>query len=69
MGFWYKYAKTSLMKHTTTYYAPLEKRGLIVLQLSVGRSDQVSAQYLLTPSLNQCRTWCRGCPQLVDDIY
>ena len=37
--------------------------------LSVGMSvfrslDQVlSAQYLLTPSLDQYQTWCRGCPQ------
>ena len=36
---------------------------------TVGRSvcrsvDQVlSAQYLLTPSLDQYQTWCRGCPQ------
>ena len=49
----------------------------IVLQLSVGRSvgmsvcrsvDKVlSAHYLLTPSLDQYQTWCRGCPQWVDD--
>ena len=32
---------------------------------SIGRSvDQVvSTQYLLTPSLDQYQTWCRGCPQ------
>ena len=39
--------------------------------MSVCRSvDQVlSGQYLLTPSLDQYQTWCRGCPQLVDDPY
>ena len=32
--------------------------------------DQVlSAQYLLTPSLDQYQTWCSGCPQWVDDPY
>ena len=38
---------------------------------SVGRSvDHVlSAQYLLTPSIDQYQTWCRGCPQWVDDPY
>ena len=29
----------------------------------------LSAQYLLTPSLDQYQTWCRGCPQWVDDPY
>ena len=29
----------------------------------------LSAQYLLTPSLNQYQTWCRGCPQWVDNPY
>ena len=29
----------------------------------------LSAQYLLTPSLDQYQTWCRGCPQRVDDPY
>ena len=29
----------------------------------------LSAQYLLTPSLGQYQTWCRGCPQWVDDPY
>ena len=50
---------------------PPWKRGHIVLQLLVCRSvDQVlSAQYLLTPSLDQYQTWCRGCPQWVDDPY
>ena len=45
------------------FMPPLKKH--IVLQLSVGRSvDQVlSGQYLLTPSLDQYQTWCRGCPQ------
>ena len=58
-----------------TLIMPLWKRGYIVLQLSVGRYvgrsvDQVlSAQYLLTPSLDQYQTWCRGCPQWVDDPY
>ena len=29
-----------------------------------------SAQYLLTPpSLDQYQTWCRGCPQCVDDPH
>ena len=27
------------------------------------------AQYLLTPSIDQYQTWCRGCPQWVDDPY
>ena len=27
------------------------------------------AQYLLTPSLDQYQTWCRGCPHWVDDPY
>ena len=32
--------------------------------------DQVlSAQCLLTPSLDQYQTWCSGCPQWVDDPY
>ena len=32
--------------------------------------DQVlSGQYLLNPSLDQYQTWCRGCPQWVDDPY
>ena len=32
--------------------------------------DQVlSAQYLLTPSLDQYQTWCRGCAQQVDDPF
>ena len=65
------------------YLCPPWKRGHIVLQLSVGRYiersvgpsicpsvDQVlSGQYLLTPSLDQYQTWCRGCPQWVDDPY
>ena len=53
------------------FYAPLEKGGILFCKLSVGRSvDQVlSAQYLLTPSLDQYQTWCRGCPQWVDDPY
>ena len=40
------------------FYASLENRGHIVLQLSVGRSvDHVlSAQYLLTPSIDQYQT-------------
>ena len=29
----------------------------------------LSGQYLLTPSLDQYQTWCRGCPQWVDDPY
>ena len=33
-----------------------------------GSVDQVlSAQYLLTPSLDQYHTWCRGCPHWVDE--
>ena len=42
---------------------------------TVGRSvcrsvDQVlSGQYLLTPSLDQYHTWCRGCPQWVYEPY
>ena len=38
---------------------PIEKRGHIVLHLSVGRSvDQgMAAQYLLTSLLESCRTW------------
>ena len=29
----------------------------------------LSAQYLVTPSLDQYQTWCRGCPQWVNDPY
>ena len=29
----------------------------------------MSAKYLLTPSLDHYQTWCRGCPQWVDDYY
>ena len=29
----------------------------------------LSAQYLLTPSLDQYQTWCRSCPHWVDDHY
>ena len=29
----------------------------------------LSGQYLLTPLLDQYQTWCRGCPQPVDDPY
>ena len=29
----------------------------------------LSAQYLLTPSLDQYQTWCRGCTQWVADPY
>ena len=53
-------------------YAPLEKGGILFCNCrSVGRSvDHVlSAQYLLTPSLDQYQTWCRGCPQWVYDPY
>ena len=60
----------------TDFYAPLEKGGILFCNcLSVGRSvcrsvDQVlSGQYLLTPSLDQYQTWCRGCPQWVYDPY
>ena len=59
----------------TQFLCPPWKRGHIVLQLSVGQYigrsvDQVlSAQYLLTPSLDQYQTWCRGYPQWVDDPY
>ena len=38
----------------------------------VGQSvcrPNVSAQYLLTPLLDQYQTWCRGCPQWVYDPY
>ena len=37
---------------------------------SVGRSvDQnLSAQYLLTPSFDQVQTWCRGCSQWDNDL-
>ena len=61
--------------HSDYFYAPPWKRGHIVLQLSVGRSvcrsvDQVlSDQYLLTPSLDQYQTCCKGYPQWVDDPY
>ena len=55
---------------------PPWKRGHIVLQLSVGEyvgrsvyNQVLSAQYLLTPSLNKYQTWCRGCPQWVDVPY
>ena len=29
----------------------------------------LSDQYLLNPLRDQYQTWCRGCPQLVDDPY
>ena len=29
----------------------------------------LSAQYLLTPSLDQYQTWCKGCSQWVNDLY
>ena len=55
---------------------PLEKGDILFCNCrsvgrSVGRSvDQVlSAQYLLTPSLDKYQTWCSGCPQWVDDPY
>ena len=57
------------------FLCPPWKRGHIVLQLLVGMSvcrsvDQVlSAQYVLTPSLDQYQTWCRGSPNWVDDPY
>ena len=53
------------------FLCPPWNRGHIVLQRSAGRSvDQVlSAQYLLIPSLDQYQTWCRSCPQWVDDPY
>ena len=59
------------------FYAPLEKGGIFFatvgryVRRSVCRSvDQVlSGQYLLTPSLDQYQTWCRGCPQYIDDPY
>ena len=66
---------TTVNGNWTSFLCPPWKRGHIVLQLSVGMSicrsvDQVlSGQYLLTPSLDQYQTWCRGCPQWVDDPY
>ena len=54
---------------------PPLKKGAAYCFATVGRSvcrsvDQVlSTQYLLTPSLDQYQTWCRGCPQWVDDTY
>ena len=54
------------------FYAPLEKGGILFCNC---RSfwwsvDQVlSAQYLLTLPLDQYQTWCRGCPQWVDNHY
>ena len=52
---------------------PLKKGAYCFATVSryVGRSvDQVlSGQYLFTPSLDQYQTWCRGCPQWVDDPY
>ena len=60
----------------SVFYAPLKKGGILFCNCrSVGRSvgqsvDHVlSAQYLLTPSLDQYQTRCRGCPQWVDDPY
>ena len=50
---------------SSSFYAPLVKEGILFCNCrSVGRSvDQVlSAQYLLTPSLDQYQTWCKGCP-------
>ena len=67
-------------REDTYFYAPLEKGGILLCNYrSVGRSvtmsvcwsvDPVlSGQYLLTPSLDQYQTWCKGCPQWVDDPY
>ena len=67
-------------REDTYFYAPLEKGGILLCNYrSVGRSvsmsvcwfvDQVlSGQYLLTPSFDQYQTWCKGCPQWVDDPY
>ena len=58
----------------TIHYAPLEKGGILFCNcLSVGRyvgrSVVLSAQYLLTPSLDQYQTWCRRCSQWVNDPY
>ena len=55
----------------TIFMPPFEKRGHIVLHMSVGPSvDQMmSAQYLLTPFLESCQTWYNGCPKGVDDLY
>ena len=57
---------TLYMNYSVVYYAPREKGGILFCNCrSVGQSvDQVlSAQYLLTPSLDQYQTWCRGYPQ------
>ena len=50
------------------FMPPFEKGGILSVGRSVGMSLNVlSAQYLLTPSLDQYQTWYRGCPQSVDD--
>ena len=55
----------------------LSKWSMLIFRSHVQRSRSnhssqptvLSAQYLLTPSLDQCQTRCRGCPHWVDDPY
>ena len=56
---------------------PISRWPLLIFRSHVQRSRSnhsskpsvLSAQYLLTLSLGQYQTWCRGCSQLVDDPY
>ena len=51
------------------------RRSLLIFGSHVQRSrsnhssqpNVLSAQYILTSSLDQYQTWCRGCPQWLDD--
>ena len=56
--------KSITVNFTYLYIPPFERRGHIVLHLSVGRSvNQVmSAQHILSPLLECCQIWLNGCP-------
>ena len=58
---------------SVTFYAHLEKGGILFCNCrSVGLSvcrPSIVRSLLLTPSLDQYKTWCRGCPKWVDDPY
>ena len=81
---WYIFAKcTWKISRYIFMPPPLDKGGILCRSVcrsvgrSVGRSRSnhssqpsvLSAQYRLTPSLDQYQTWCRDCTQWVDDPY
>ena len=63
--------------NSVQWLRPIIRWFLLIFRSHVQRSrlnhsfepSVLSAQYLLTPSLDQYQTWCRGCPQWVDDPY